>query len=133
MTITTRGTNNGESWRDVRLNDAIILQTLGTSTLTRSFDTPMWMLEMISRRLEPEVAMVTGMRAYQASCLFALENRRVIERNDCRIEWLWGWYREMREIREDVCILKEEQWVLKGTNKRLQRRLVDWVKWSICD
>ena len=122
MTVTSRGTNNGEDWRDVRLNDAIILQTLGTSTLTRSFNTPTWMEQMISRRLEPEVAMVTGMRAFQASCLFALENRRVIERNDRRIERLSGWYREMREIREDVRILKEEQRVLKGMNERLQRR-----------
>ena len=120
--ITTHGSNNREGWRDVHLNDAIILQMLGTSTLTCSFDTPLWMTEMISHWLEPEVAMVTGMRAYQASCLFVLENRRVIERNDRRIERLSGWYREMREIREDVRILKEEQWVLKGTNERLQRR-----------
>ena len=61
--------NNGEIWEDLRLNDVIMAQLQASSVPTEASLTA-WEREIMGRLLHPEVRMVSGERALQASSLF---------------------------------------------------------------
>ena len=51
-----------------------------------------WEREIMDRAIDPEVQMVSGERAFQATRLFALRNRKVVVRA----------HRSMEEVRDQV-------------------------------
>ena len=80
MNVRSRGANNGEIWEDLRLNDVIMAQLqASTIPLSEAYLTA-WEREIMGRLLHPEVRMVSGERALQASSLFTRCTRTMIVR-----------------------------------------------------
>ena len=69
LTVRSRGANNGEVWDDLHLNDIIMAQLQASSVPTEASLTA-WEREIMGWLLHPEVRMVSGERALQASSLF---------------------------------------------------------------
>ena len=77
MDIHSRGANNGEIWEDLRLNDVIMAQ-LQASLVPTEASLTAWEREIMGCLLHPEVRMVSGERALQASSLFTCRTRTMI-------------------------------------------------------
>ena len=89
LTVCSRGANNGEVWDDLCLNDVIMAQLQASSVPTEASLTA-WEREIMGCLLHPEVRMVSGERALQASSLFTRHTRTMIVR-------CWNWVHEIRE------------------------------------
>ena len=79
MDVRSRGANNGEIWDDLRLNDVIMAQLQASSVPTEA-SLMAWEKEIMGRLLHPEVRMVSGERALQASSLFTCRTRTMVVR-----------------------------------------------------
>ena len=66
-------------WDDLRLNDVIMAQ-LQASLVPTEASLTAWELEIMGQLLHPEVRMVLGERALQASSLFTHRTRTMIVR-----------------------------------------------------
>ena len=69
--------NNGEIWDDLRLNNMIMAQIQASSVPTEA-SLMAWEREIMGCLLHPEVRMVSGERALQASSLFTHRTRTMI-------------------------------------------------------
>ena len=69
MDVRSRGSNNGEIWEDLRLNDIIMAQ-LQASSIPTEVSLTAWEREIMGQLLHPEVCMISGEWALQASSLF---------------------------------------------------------------
>ena len=66
-----------ERWEDVRLNDAIITQLMGSGRIPGpDLELPGWTEEILGRLRSSEARLVLGERALQGAALLFIENRR---------------------------------------------------------
>ena len=66
-----------ERWEDVRLNDAIIAQLMGSGRIPGpDLELPGWTEEVLGRLRSSEARLVSGERALQGVALLFIENRR---------------------------------------------------------
>ena len=100
MDVCSRGANNGEIWEDLRLNDVIMAQLQASTILSSEAYLTAWEREIMGRLLHPEVRMVSGERALQASSLFTRRTRTMIVR-------CWNRVHEIREEFSRVDALEE--------------------------
>ena len=94
--IRRQGANRGECWSDLRINDAIIAQTLASRDSVAAIPTHGWEEEIMGHVCEAESRMVTGEVAFAAARLFALESRRQINCVNERLEEALTMIEEMR-------------------------------------
>ena len=102
LEVHCREANNRETWADLHLNDMIMAQFQSTTTNNTLFTE--WEREILNQLLHPEVRMVSGERALQASSLFARHSRNLI---------LWTWCR-VNEIGEGLDCIDELERTVKA-------------------
>ena len=73
--IRCQGSNRGEHWSDLRVNDTVMAQTLASRHSTADLPTHSWEEEIMGRVFETESRMVTREVAFLAARLFVLESR----------------------------------------------------------
>ena len=125
MEVCCREANNGETWADLRLNDMIMAQFQSTSTNNTLFTE--WEREILNRLLHPEVRMVSGERALQASSLFARRSCALILQTWRRVNEIGEGLDRIDELertveaqRDMIDSLADQVRVLEG---RVSRRL----------
>ena len=122
LEVCSRGSNNGEIWDDLRLNDVIMAQFQASSVPTEA-SLMAWEREIMSRLLHLEVRMVSGERALQASSLFTRRTRTMIVH-------CWNRVHEIREEFSHVDALEElvteQRNMLESLTDRV-RILEGWV------
>ena len=99
LEVRSRGSNNGEIWDDLCLNNVIMAQLQASSVPTETSLTA-WEREIMGHLLHPEVRMVSGERALQASSLFTHRTRMMIVH-------CWNRVHEIREEFSRVDALEE--------------------------
>ena len=117
MDVRSRGANNGEIWEDLRLNDVIMAQLQASAILSGEAYLTAWEREIMGRLLHPEVRMVSGERALQASSLFTCRTRTMIVR-------CWNRVHEIREEFSRVDALEE----LVAEQRNMIESLTDRVR-----
>ena len=133
MDVHSRGSNNGEIWEDLRLNDVIMAQLQASSIPTEASLTA-WEREIMGQLLHPEVRMVFGERALQASSLFTCRTRTMIVRCWNRVQEVGDEFSRVDALEEMVVeqrnmieSLTDKVRILEG---RVRRGRVGCANWS---
>ena len=125
--IRRQGANRGERWSDLRINDAIIAQTLASRDSVADIPTHGWEEEIMGRVCEAESRMITGEVAFAAARLFALESRRQINRVNEQLEEALTTIEEMRDSisghEETIRSLDSRVEMLEEQARRRRRRV----------
>ena len=89
-----------ERWDDVRLNDAIIAQLMGSGRIPGpDLELSGWTEEMLGRLRVSEARMVSGERALQGAALLFIENRRWVVQHGRTLSDLTESMGELAELR----------------------------------
>ena len=92
-----------ECWDDLRLNDAIIAQLLGSGRIPGpDLELPEWTGEMLGQLRSPEARMVSGERAFQGAALLFIENRRRVVQHGWALSDPTEFMGELAELRAKV-------------------------------
>ena len=83
--VQARQPGSVENWDDLWLNDAIIAQSRRSYLTHFDCEFPTWMRRMMSDANGDEGWSVSPRHVFMAARLFAIDNRRRIERNDHRL------------------------------------------------
>ena len=111
-----------ECWDDLRLNDAIIAQLLGSGRIPGpDLELPGWAGEMLRRLRLSEVWMVSGERAFQGAALLFIENRRRVVQHGRALSDLMESMGELAELRAMIRTQEETISSLTDRVTRLER------------
>ena len=111
-----------ERWDDVRLNDAIIAQLLGSGRIPGpDLELLGWTEEVLGRLRLSEARMVSGERALQGAALLFIENRRRVVQHSRALSDLTESMGELAELR--AMIRRQEEMISSLTDHvtRLER------------
>ena len=112
-----------ERWDDVRLNDAIIAQLMGSGRIPGpDLELPGWAAGMLGRLRALEARMVSGERALQGAALLFIENRRRVVQHGRTLSDLTESMGELAELR--AMIRRQE-----GTISSLTDRVARLERW----
>ena len=111
-----------ERWEDVRLNDAIIAQLMGSGRIPGpDLELPGWSEEVLGRLRSSEARLVSGERALQGAALLFIENRRRVVQHGRALSDLTESMGELAELR--AMIRRQEGTIASLTDRvtRLER------------
>ena len=107
---------------DVRLNDAIIAQLLGSGRIPGpDLELPGWTEEVLGRLRSSEARMVSGERALQGAALLFIENRRRVIQHGRALSDLTELMGELAELRAMIRRQEETISLLMDRVMRLER------------
>ena len=115
-------TNIPERWEDVRLNDAIITQLMGSGRIPGpDLELPGWTEEILGRLRSSEARLVSGERALQGAALLFIEKRRWVIQHGRALSDLTESMGELAELR--AMIRRQEETISSLTDRvtRLER------------
>ena len=122
MDVCSRGANNGEIWDDLCLNDVIMAQ-LQASSVPNEASLTAWEREIMGWLLHPEVRMVSGERALQASSLFTRRTRTMIVRVWNRVQEVGNEFSRVDALEELVAEQKNAIELLMDRVRILEGRV----------
>ena len=111
-----------ECWDDLRLNDAIVAQLLGSGRIPGpDLELLEWTGEMLRRLRSSEARLVSGERAFQGAALLFIENRRRVVQHGRALSDLTESMGELAELR--AMVRRQEETILSLTDRvtRLER------------
>ena len=112
-----------ECWEDVRLNDTIIAQLLGSGCIPGPYlELPEWTGEMLRQLRLSEARMVSGERAFQGVALLFIENRCWVVQHGQALSDLMESMGELAELR--AMIRRQEEMISSLTDR--VTRLEGW-------
>ena len=118
-----------EHWEDVRLNNAIIAQLMGSGRIPGpDLELLGWTEEILGRLRSSEVRLVSGERALQGAALLFIENRRRVVQHGWTLSDLTESMGELAELRamirrqeETISLLTDRVTRLEGWRRRPRR------------
>ena len=111
-----------ECWDDLRLNDAIVAQLLGSGRIPGpDLELPAWTGEMLRRLRSSEARLVSGERAFQGAALLFIENRRRVVQHGRALSDLTESMGELAKLR--AMVRRQEETIASLTDRvtRLER------------
>ena len=111
-----------ECWDDLRLNDAIVAQLLGSGRIPGpDLELLEWTGEMLRRLRSLEARLVSGERAFQGAALLFIENRRRVVQHGRALSDLTESMGELAELR--TMVRRQEETISSLTDRvtRLER------------
>ena len=108
-----------ERWEDVRLNDAIIAQLMGSGRIPGpDLELPGWTEEALGRLKSSEARLVSGERALQGAALLFIENRRRVVQHGWALSDLTE---SMGELAELKAMIRRQEGTIASLTDRVTR------------
>ena len=108
-----------EHWEDIRLNDAIIAQLMGSGRIPGpDLELPGWTEEVLGRLRSSEARLVSGERALQGAALLFIENRRRVVQHGRALSDLTESMGELAELR---AMIRRQEGTIASLTDRVTR------------